>query len=105
MEKIDWAQKLTSRKLWVSVGVALGSISAGIAALGHPSEFVAGIGIGCGIISATIMAVAYQNAEGGIDRERIKSETKMTQTTIQASVVDKNTVEKMLVTSGNQEEG
>ena len=94
-EQTDWktelVRKLMRTKLWVAIAAALGSISGGIAALNHPNEIVAGIGITCGILSGAILAAVYIVTEGGIDRESVKADTKTTTvtSTVTASTTDK----------------
>ena len=100
-EQIDWktelVRKLMRTKMWVAVAAGLGSISAGIAALNHPNEVVAGIGIGCGILSGAILAAVYVITEGSIDRESVKADTKTTTvtSTVTASTTDKTTALKL----------
>lgn len=100
-EAEDWkaalVRKLMRTKMWVALAAALGSISGGIAALNHPSEIVAGIGIACGILSGAILAAVYVITEGKIDKASVDADTKTTTvtSTVTASTTDKATALKL----------
>ncbi len=70
MEKINWKQKLSSRKLWLSVAAFLGSIAASIAGISVHNETIAVVGMVCGMLSAAI----YAAAEAYTDGKRAESE-------------------------------
>ena len=57
------SSKLTSRKLWITIAAFLGSIATSIAGLNIGSEVVAGVGIGCGVVSTAI----YVASEAAVD--------------------------------------
>ena len=61
--KIDWAKKLTSRKLWMAIS---GLVSGLIVACGGSESWAKEIG---GLIMAAASVVGYMIAEGLVDAE------------------------------------
>ena len=70
MEKINWKQKLTSRKFWAAV---TGFVATILIALNYSELEVEQI---VGIISATSVLIAYIIGEGMVDAKRIETENK-----------------------------
>lgn len=66
MEKINWKQKLTSRKLWVAVVSFVTSI---LTAIGYSDNTVVMV---TGIIMAGASVIAYIVGEGLVDAAREK---------------------------------
>ncbi|MBV1758145.1 MAG: hypothetical protein KMY55_09930 [Dethiosulfatibacter sp.] len=66
MEKIDWKQKLTSRKFWTAV---VGFVTAIMMALNIDSLTIEQV---TAIISASAILIAYILGEGMVDAARIK---------------------------------
>lgn len=97
-EKINWAQKLSSRTFWITIAAVLGSLGGSIAALSAASELVQGIGMACGIISAAILAGVYVNGEKKLDIARIESNSTQTinQQSVSLSSGDKTVVKEVL---------
>ena len=62
--------KLKSRKFWICVAAALGSIGTSIAGLATGSEVVAGIGIVCTVISSAI----YSFCEAWVDGKAVSGQ-------------------------------
>ena len=60
--------KWKSRKLWLCVAVALGSIGTSIAGLATQNKYIATLGIVCSIVSTAI----YQVLETIVDTNRDK---------------------------------
>lgn len=69
MNKINWKQKLTSRKFWAAVIAVVVSVAA---AFGIPEITVEQI---TAIISACAVLIAYIIGEGLVDASRNKAET------------------------------
>jgi len=67
MDKIDWKQKLSSRKLWAAI---IGWATSLLAAFNVTDSTIARTAI---IISGIGGLAVYMLAEGGVDRERQKS--------------------------------
>ena len=95
-EKINWAQKLSSRTFWITVAAILGSLAGSIAALSAASELVQTVGIACGIISTAILAGVYVNGEKKVDAARVEANTVQTinQTNVTATSASQKVVEK-----------
>ena len=70
MEKINWKQKLTSRKFWAAV---TGFVATILIALNYSELEVEQV---VGIISATSVLIAYIIGEGMVDAKRIETENK-----------------------------
>lgn len=70
MEKINWKQKLTSRKFWAAV---TGFVATILIALNYSELEVEQV---VGIIGATSTLIAYILAEGFVDAKRIETENK-----------------------------
>ena len=66
--KINWKQKLTSRKFWAAV---VGFVTAILVAFNIPDMEVEQI---VGIISATSVLIAYIIGEGMVDAKRVEGE-------------------------------
>lgn len=66
MEKINWVQKLTSRKFWTAV---IGFVTAIMMALNIDSLTIEQV---TAIISASAILIAYILGEGMVDAARIK---------------------------------
>ena len=66
MEKINWVQKLTSRKFWTAV---VGFVTAIMMALNIDSLTIEQV---TAIISASAILIAYILGEGMVDAARIK---------------------------------
>lgn len=66
--KINWKQKLTSRKFWAAV---VGFVTAILVAFNIPDMEVEQI---VGIISATSVLIAYIIGEGMVDAKRAEGE-------------------------------
>ena len=89
-DKINWAQKLSSRTFWITVAAVLGSLAGSIAALGNASELVQTVGVAAGIIAAAILAGVYVNGEKKLDIARVEAgsvQTSVSLTSSNASVV------------------
>ena len=84
--KINWKQKLTSRKFWAAVVTFVTTV---LVAFGVPDLTVEQV---TAIITAGASMIAYIIGEGLVDSSRIKTETKSTITTIkgEATVVKEN---------------
>lgn len=67
-EKINWKQKLTSRKFWVAV---VGFVSSILAAVGYGENTVV---MATGIIMAGASLIAYIVGEGLVDAARVTPE-------------------------------
>ena len=67
--KINWTQKLTSRKFWAAV---IGFVTAVMVALGYNELTIEQV---IAIITASSTLVAYIIGEGMVDAARIKAET------------------------------
>lgn len=67
-EKINWKQKLTSRKFWAAV---VGFVSSILAAVGYGENTVVRA---TGIIMAVASLIAYIVGEGLVDAARVTSE-------------------------------
>ena len=70
MDKINWKQKLTSRKFWAAVVTFVSTI---LVAFGVPDMTVEQV---TAIITAGSAMIAYIIGEGLVDAARIKAETK-----------------------------
>ena len=66
--KINWKQKLTSRKFWAAV---IGFVTAILIALNHSELEVEQV---AGLISATSVLIAYIIGEGLVDCKRVEGE-------------------------------
>ena len=84
------AQKLQSRKFWISIAAFLASLGTGITGLVQGDTTVAIIGGICVVLSSAI----YAACEAYVDGASVKSTT--TATTISASSTDKAVVAKAL---------
>lgn len=84
------AQKLQSRKFWISVAAFLASLGTGITGLIQGNTTVAIIGGVCVVVSSAI----YAACEAYVDGASVKSTT--TSTTISASSTDKAVVAKAI---------
>ena len=84
--KINWKQKLTSRKFWAAVVTFVTTV---LVAFGVPDLTIEQV---TAIITAGASMIAYIIGEGLVDSSRIKTETKSTITTIkgEATVVKEN---------------
>lgn len=69
MKKIDWKNKLTSRKFWAAIVTFITSI---ITAFGASDSVVAQV---TGIIMAGAAAIAYIIGEGLVDAAKQKADT------------------------------
>lgn len=69
MEKINWKQKLTSRKFWCAV---IGFITAILTAFKVDEMTIEQV---TAVISATAVLIAYIIGEGMVDVARAKNET------------------------------
>ena len=78
--------KFASRKFLISVAAFLGSIAASIAGLAIADQIIAGIGIGCGVLSAGIYAACEAYVDGQSASANGTSKV-ITATTDSASVV------------------
>lgn len=67
MMKIDWAQKLTSRKFWAAV---VGFVTAVLVALNFDSLTIEQV---TAVITAGSVLIAYIIGEGMVDAARLKS--------------------------------
>jgi len=70
MDKINWKQKLTSRKFWAAVVTFVSTI---LVAFGVPDMTVEQV---TAVITAGASMIAYIIGEGLVDAARIKAETK-----------------------------
>jgi uncharacterized membrane protein len=70
MEKINWKQKLTSRKFWAAI---IGFVTSVLVAFGVGDLAIEQI---VAIITAASTMIAYIIGEGMVDAARIKAETK-----------------------------
>lgn len=68
--KINWKQKLTSRKFWAAV---IGFVTAILVAFGVNDPTIEQV---VGMITAASTLIAYIIGEGMVDAARINSETK-----------------------------
>ena len=86
MNKINWKQKLTSRKFWAAVVTFVTTV---LVAFGVPDLTIEQV---TAIITAGASMIAYIIGEGLVDSSRITTETKSTITTIkgEATVVKEN---------------
>ena len=80
--KINWKQKLTSRKFWAAVITFVTTV---LVAFGVPDLTIEQV---TAIITAGASMIAYIIGEGLVDSSRIKTETKSTITTIKGEVSD-----------------
>lgn len=85
--------KLQSRKFWIAVAAALGSIGTSIAGLATDNEVIVAVGVIC----ATASAAIYAAAEAYVDGAAAKANTNATQTTITATANNSKTVDKLLL--------
>lgn len=67
--KIDWKQKLTSRKFWAAV---IGFVTAIMVAFGVNDLTIEQV---VGLITAASTLIAYIIGEGMVDAARVKAET------------------------------
>ena len=70
MNRINWKQKLTSRKFWAAVVTFVSTI---LVAFGVPDMTVEQV---TAVITAGASMIAYIIGEGLVDAARIKAETK-----------------------------
>ena len=70
MEKINWKQKLTSRKLWAAIVSFVTSI---LTAIGYSDNTIVLV---TGIIMAGASVIAYIVGEGLVDAARVNSNGK-----------------------------
>lgn len=91
--------KLASRKFWLAVAAFLASLGMSISALMTSNEIVASVGVACVMISAAI----YAAAEAYVDGQCAASNVTRVITSIGASTTAKDTVEKMLGSSGGND--
>lgn len=73
MEKINWAQKLTSRKFWVAVAFFLSSVGAQVQALQSTNPKIQALGLVTGIIGEALSVAIYSDSETKVDVARIKA--------------------------------
>ena len=90
-EKINWAQKLSSRTFWITVAAVLGSLAGSIAALSAASEVVQAIGMACGIIAGV-----YVNGEKKLDAARVEANANTVQTINQTNVTATSASQKVV---------
>lgn len=93
--------KLTSRKFWVCIGIALTGIGSTIAGI------VTGVAIGnetlstvltiCGMALTGLGGVAYELSEAMVDSAAAKSDVHETLTQVSASSSSRETVEQLLI--------
>ncbi len=80
--KINWKQKLTSRKFWAAI---IGFVTAILIAFGIPDLTIEQV---VAVITAGATMIAYIIGEGMVDAARVNSETTTTSTTSESE--DKN---------------
>ena len=80
--KINWKQKLTSRKFWAAI---IGFVTAILVAFGIPDLTIEQV---VAVITAGATMIAYIIGEGMVDAARVNSETTTTSTTSESE--DKN---------------
>ena len=104
MTKEQIIQKLTSRKFWIAVAVALASIGSGIAGIATSNDFLMGAGLFCTILAAAI----YQACEAYVDGKSVASEQTvnqiMTTKQVTATSTDKATVQAALAPAAEAKE-
>jgi hypothetical protein len=84
MDKIDWKQKLTSRKFWAAV---VGFVTPLLVAFGYSDSQVTEA---ASIIMAGATLIAYIIGEGLVDSSRISANTTATNTTVTTIKNDKS---------------
>lgn len=92
MDKQQILKKLTSRKLWLTIAAFLASISTSITGVATDNTVIAGIGIGCAIISAAI----YAAAEAYVDASAQFANATYINKNITASSTDKALVKSQM---------
>lgn len=83
MNKVNWKQKLTSRKFWAAV---IGFVTAILVAFGVNDLTIEQV---VAMITAASTLIAYIIGEGMVDAARISTETTTTSTTTTESEGDK----------------
>lgn len=95
------ASKLSSRKLWVCIGIAatgIGSTIAGIVTgVTIPNETLSLALTICGMALTGIGGVAYEISEAVVDSARAEADSKETITQVSATSSSKETVDAVLI--------